>query len=367
MEGPQLVPGAPVQPRRQGGAPVRLLAILLGLNLAMFAASYAWFTRISPTGVDLVVAERPVEVVLPGSPKPRRLPQATDLPPGAVVQTRQTSRTVLNFGGATIRLARNTKVRVLQAGPLPSTGADLQLEAGRVWIQRGSSWVPVRLHVDRYRLESEVGHFEVSRKPLAVRAWTTPVQVEDLRGGKTFQVERGVAAALDPGAGNWRRRPLPGRVDRWAVWNMQSPSRDLLTGAVLDLETAWLMDRPEEFGFPPSPPRTPRARWGVEPDPSPSAPRVGRDKAPPGRLVLPGLPTPDYPVRKPGSLQRAGERPLPPEFDPDEAWEEAPPEPGGTAPAVPPDDGPGASEPSEGPILPTRPRRDAAPSDTVGG
>lgn len=295
----------PVADRRFGSAGLRLALAVVLVFLAMGAGAFYWMTRVSPTGVDLVLADGPVEVFSPGSGAPKKVDRAVALATGTLVATRDVPRAVLHFASVTVRLAPQTKVRILKAGPLGPAGLDLGLEAGRAWVERESQWVPVCIRVGDARMRPGVGSSEYLREPLRALGWTTSIWVEDPAEKPVFRVDLGRAGLLR--YGKWRMMTLPGLVDPWAAWNMHSTTKGLLQGQVLDMETAYELGRPEAFALK-------RVVWADKPDPRAAREEEpGASGAPAPARAEPGeeawLPVPDYPVRRPGD--RAPRIPVP--------------------------------------------------------
>lgn len=288
-----IAPGQVVRPRER--APIRLVLILLLLNVLLGSVTWYYLTEISPSAVDLLWADTPVDVLFPGETKPRKLTTAVDLPEGTVVATRSVPRTALHFSSVTVRLAAGTKVRILQGGPLAASGVELSLEAGRLWVDRGSQWVPVVVRVGPERLRPGVGNTEIRREPLVVLGWTATLWVEDEQETRLFQVDLGEGGQRTDG--RWRHVPLPGLVDPWTAWNMHTNESDLLTGNLMDMKLAHRLERPAEYQF--TPPQRPAP---FSPRPRQGEVAHAREPGPPSRTApgvppLPGLPGPDYPTR----------------------------------------------------------------------
>lgn len=288
-----IAPDQVVRPRER--APIRLVLILLLLNVLLGSVTWYYLTEISPSAVDLVWADTPVDVLFPGDRKPRKLTTAVDLPEGTLVSTRSVPRTALHFSSVTVRLAPGTKVRIVRGGPLAASGVELSLETGRLWVDRGSQWVPVLVRVGGERLRPGVGNTEIRREPLVVLGWTATLWVEDERESQLFQVDLGEGGQKKDG--HWLHARLPGLVDPWTAWNMHTNEADLLSGHLMDMKLAHRLERPTEYRF------TAPARPAPF-SPGPRQAEVAR-RDEPGRQSggaggvpsLPGLPGPDYPTR----------------------------------------------------------------------
>lgn len=288
-----IAPNQVVRPKER--APFRLVLVLLLLNVLLGSVTWYYLTEISPSAVDLLWADTPVDVLFPGDRKPRKLTTAVDLPTGTVIATRNVPRTALHFSSVTVRLAARTKVRIVRGGPLAASGVELSLEAGRLWVDRGSQWVPVLVRVGPDRLRPGVGSTEIRRDPLLVLGWTATLWVEDDQETRLFQVDLGEGG--QKAEGRWRHTRIPGLVDPWTAWNMHTDETDLVTGELMDMRLAHRLERPAEYRF--AAPQRP-APFSPRPGPGEVArqePPDGQPRSAPGNPHLPPLPGPDYPTR----------------------------------------------------------------------
>lgn len=315
------IAGAAVAPdqvvrARDAGAPFRLALILLLLNLLLGSAVYYYLTELSPSGVDLVMADTPVDVMLPGDKKPRKVTTSANLPPGTLVLTRAVPRSALRFSSVNLRLAPRTRLRILRGGPLATSGVEVALEAGRVWIERDSQWVPIVVRVGPERIRPGVGSTEIRREPPVILGWTATAWIEDPDEREIFQVDLGEGGKKT--AEQWLHVRIPGLVDAWTAWNMHTTGSDILSGEVMDMEVAHRLERPPEFVIrspqrpAPHAPR-PQPELALDEVDGPSEPER-RSPEPPIPPPIAGLPGPGYP-RGPGGIShapRGGFDPAPP-------------------------------------------------------